>query len=70
MRIIITNNKRNKVQTVSTNKHTNNELYFDTRSNEYKPTGRMILRVDQSPDVILHPLDHNRYVTIPTRSTK
>lgn len=70
MKIIINNNKRNKLQTVATNKHTHNELYHDPKNNDYKPTGRMILRVDPiTPDVIIHPLDHNRYVKIPTKTT-
>ena len=69
MRIMITNNKRNKLQTVATNKQTHNEQYHDPKSNEYKSTGRMIIRVDPiTPDVIIHPLTHDRYVTIPTRS--
>jgi len=69
MRIMITRNNRNKLQTVSTSQHTYNEQYHDTKSNDYKPTGRMILRVDPiTPDVILHPLTHDRYVTLPTRS--
>ena len=69
MKLIISNNKRNKLQTVTTD-HTHNELYHDTKSNEYKPTGRMFIKVEPiTPDVILHPL-YNRYVTIPTRSTK